>query len=84
MACFKGKMKVNCSGPTPHVQNLIINLLSSSTVAFFFWSACQYDVPSRVRDFQNGDQSVRIKISILSRKYSSDFLDLEILRSLLS
>ena len=43
--------------------------------------------------FQNGEQSVhrieanwRIKISILSRKYcySSDFLDLEILRSLLS
>ena len=37
MACFKGKIKVNTSGPTPHVQNLIINFLSSSTVAFFFF-----------------------------------------------
>ena len=48
-------------------------------------SACQYNVTSRVSDFQNGEQGVhrkrRIKISNLSRKYCSD-LDLEILRSL--
>ena len=72
-------------------------------------SACQYDVTSRVSDFQNGEQAfpfgfgakkdrvkgfsvltakcsseIGIKISILPRKYCSDFLDLEILRSLLS
>ena len=50
-------------------------------------SVRQYDVMSRVRDYQNGEQSVHrgdIKISILSRKYCSDFLDLEILRVLLS
>ena len=50
-------------------------------------SACQYDVTSRVSDFQTGEQSFHrrdIKISILSRKYCSDFLDLEILRFLLS
>ena len=51
-------------------------------------SACQYDVTSRVSDFQNGEQSVHrrdgIKIWILLRKYCSDFLDLEFLRFLLS
>ena len=45
-------------------------------------------VSSRVSDFQNGEQSVhrkrRIKISNLSRKYCSDFLDLDIVRFLLS
>ena len=46
---------------------------------------CQYDVTSRVSDFQSGELSKRrIKISNLSRKYCSNFLDLEILRSLLS
>ena len=38
-------------------------------------SACQYDVTSRVSDFQNGEQSVHRR---------DDFLDLEILRFLLS
>ena len=51
-------------------------------------SVFQYDVTSRVSDFQNGEQSVhrkrRIKISNLSRKYCSDFLDLEIVSFLLS
>ena len=51
-------------------------------------SVFQYDVTSRVSDFQNGEQSVhrkrRIKISNLSRKYCSDFLDLDIVRFLLS
>ena len=44
---------------------------------------CQYDVTSRVSDFQSLSKR-RIKISNLSRKYCSNFLDLEILRSLLS
>ena len=38
-------------------------------------SACQYDVTSHVSDFQNGEQSVHRR---------DDFLDLEILRFLLS
>ena len=50
-------------------------------------SACQYDVTSLVSDFQRWakcSSKRRIKISILSRKYCSDFLVLEILRFLLS
>ena len=50
-------------------------------------SARHHDVTSSVSDFQNGKQSVHrrdIKISVLSRKYCSDFLDLEILRFLMS
>ena len=51
-------------------------------------SACQYDVTFRVSNFENGEESVhqeeRIKISILSRRYCSIFLDLEILKFLLS
>ena len=50
-------------------------------------SACQYDVTSRVSDFQLASK-VSIeetdKNSILSPKYRSDFLDLEILGFLLS
>ena len=52
-------------------------------------SSCQYDVTSRahVSDLQNGKQSSskrRMKISNLSQKNCSDFLDLAIWRSLLS
>ena len=49
-------------------------------------SAGQYDVTSRVSNFQNGEQSVHRRDgykSILSRKYCSDFLGLKILRLLL-
>ena len=49
-------------------------------------SACQYDVTSLVSDFQRRakcSSKRRTKISILSRKYCSDFLVLEILRLLL-
>ena len=51
-------------------------------------SACQYDATSRVSDFLKWraqcSSNWRIKISIWSRKYCSDFLELEILTSLLS
>ena len=51
-------------------------------------SACQYDATSRVSDFLKWRAQCsyhwRIKISIWSRKYCSDFLELEILTSLLS
>ena len=53
-------------------------------------SACQYDLTSRVSDFQNGEQSDQVIIEEtdknfdLSRKNCSDFLDLEILRFLMS
>ena len=50
-------------------------------------SDCQYDVTSLVSDFQRRakcSSKIRIKISILSWKYCSDFLVLEILRFLLS
>ena len=75
--------------PKGALLNLFINVMNRGGCLrkSVVQSACQYDVTSRISDFQKGEQSVDRrdgkKISNLSRKYCSDFFYLEILRSLL-
>ena len=59
-----------------------VHIFLGSPRKYVLQSASQYDVTTRVSDFQNGEQSVHRrdgkKISISSRKHCFNFLDLEI------
>ena len=64
--------------PRSHVSTASVKVSPRKSVVQF---ACQYDVTSRVSDFQNGEQTVHPRDGC---KWCSEFLDLKILRSLLS
>ena len=51
MACFKGKIKVNSSGPASHLQNLIINFVQFDSRLFV--GCCNIDQLPFICNCQN-------------------------------